>query len=752
MRALALAAMVAFALTGPVWGQSAASAPNAAAALTAAAAQTAKPADQAGTTADLQNLVNTLQDDKQRAALINQLRTLIAAQTATAAAQPAGVETGAQGIVEGLAAHFRTIGQELIDIVGIARAAPHGTHWIAAQVGSPEARAAWIGALARLAVAFAAGAAVWYLLGRLLRPVRARLGRRNAERLPTWLALLVTTLVLTLIPIAAFAAVATLVLAILHPALPAQRAGAAAIGAIFDAQALLAVAWTALLSPARPYFLRLGEESRSYLYIWVRRFVLWAVYGFAAAAIVRALDAPLSVHDLILRLATVALAGLAVVFVLQNQHAVAEFLRGSPDEARPGGVFRAIRLALADTWHILAIVYILGSFGSYLVDLHGGVGFVLRATLASIAVLIGAGLATRFVHHLNRRGFELTAEMRFRYPGLQARANRYLPALIFAVSALIYILAIVLLLQAWGSDAIGWFELQSVRRVFGGLLSIGVVVVIAIAIWELINAAVERTLAGGNVVRHAQVGARMRTLLPLARTTVLIAIVTMVSFIVLSQLGVDIAPLLAGAGIIGIAIGLGSQQLVRDIINGLFILVENTVTVGDWVDVGGGHAGRVEELSIRSMTLRDGSGALHTVPFSAVAAVVNTNRGIGNAAIGVTVALGQDIDRAERLLGEIAADMRKEPQYKFVMLSELQYWGVDKVDGSSVTLVGQIVCTDGGRWPVQREFNRRVAQRFAAEGIVLAVPTQNLVVQEPRSDRRADQPQVTPFRAPRERG
>ena len=192
----------------------------------------------------------------------------------------------------------------------------------------------------------------------------------------------------------------------------------------------------------------------------------------------------------------------------------------------------------------------------------------------------------------------------------------------------------------------------------------------------------------------------------------------MVSFIVLSQLGVDIAPLLAGAGIIGIAIGLGSQQLVRDIINGLFILVENTVTVGDWVDVGGGHAGRVEELSIRSMTLRDGSGALHTVPFSAVAAVVNTNRGIGNAAIGVTVALGQDIDRAERLLGEIAADMRKEPQYKFVMLSELQYWGVDKVDGSSVTLVGQIVCTDGGRWPCSanstaawRSVSRRRASR-----------------------------------------
>ncbi|MGH6982585.1 MAG: mechanosensitive ion channel domain-containing protein, partial [Stellaceae bacterium] len=391
----------------------------------------------------------------------------------------------------------------------------------------------------------------------------------------------------------------------------------------------------------------------------------------------------------------------------------------------------------------------------YFVDLHGGVGFVLRATLASIAVLIGAGLATRFIHHLDRRGFELTAEMRWRYPGLQARANRYLPALIFVVSSLVHILAIMLLLQAWGSDVIGWFELQSVRRAFGGLVSIGIVVVIAIAIWELINAAVERTLAGGDVARHAQLGARLRTLLPLVRTTVLIAIVTMAAFIVLSQLGVNIAPLLAGAGIIGIAVGLGSQQLVRDIINGLFILIENTLTVGDNVDVGGGHVGVVEEISIRSMRLRDGSGAVHTIPFSAVAAVINANCGIGNASVSVNIALGEDVERARRILADIATTMRQEPQFKFQMLSDLQYWGVDKVDGSAVTLVGQIVCTDGGRWPVQREFNRRAMEQFQADGIALAVPTQAVVVRGPdeaAESRRGGPPQVTPFRAPRERG
>ncbi|HXE17265.1 MAG TPA: mechanosensitive ion channel domain-containing protein [Stellaceae bacterium] len=286
-------------------------------------------------------------------------------------------------------------------------------------------------------------------------------------------------------------------------------------------------------------------------------------------------------------------------------------------------------------------------------------------------------------------------------------------------------------------EALGWLELQSVRHLLGTIASIALVILIALLVWALVSAAIRRGLARADMARHGVSGARLRTLLPLARTTVLIAIVTMAAFIVLSQLGVDIAPLLAGAGIVGIAVGFGSQQLVHDIINGLFILIENTVTVGDWVDVGGGHVGRVEDMSIRSMTLRDGSGALHTVPFSTVAAVVNTNRGIGNAAIAVTIAPGQDIDRAASLLGEIAAAMREDAAFKYQMLSDFQLWGVDKVEGTGVTILGQIVCTDGGRWPVQREFNRRMAQRFAAEGIAFAVPTQSLILRDPEAVPRA---------------
>lgn len=309
-------------------------------------------------------------------------------------------------------------------------------------------------------------------------------------------------------------------------------------------------------------------------------------------------------------------------------------------------------------------------------------------------------------------------------------------------------------IQTWGAELIGWLELQSVRQIAGDLASIALVIVIAVLVWLSVNTAIRRALAGGEAARSAQINARLRTLLPLVRSVVLITVITVAGIIVLSQLGVNVAPLLAGAGIIGIAIGLGSQQLVRDIINGLFILVENTIAIGDYVDVGGGHAGNVEELSIRSINLRDGNGAVHTIPFSSVTMIVNINRGLGNAAVSVALAPGQDTDRAARILAEIATAMRQEPAFKSQMLSDLQYWGVDKVDGSTVTLVGQIVCTDSGRWPVQREFNRRVMLRFQAEGIAFAVPTQSVIVHEP--DRSAelrppDAPQVTPLRAPRDR-
>ena len=169
---------------------------------------------------------------------------------------------------------------------------------------------------------------------------------------------------------------------------------------------------------------------------------------------------------------------------------------------------------------------------------------------------------------------------------------------------------------------------------------------------------------------------------------------------------------------------------MQDLITGLFLLLENAIQVGDFVTVAG-LSGSVENLSIRTMRLRAGDGSVHIVPFSSVTSVTNANRGIGNAAISVSVAYHEDTDRVGQALKQIAAEMRQEAKFKSAMLGELQLWGVDKVDGASATLVGQIVCTDSGRWEVQREFNRRMKQKFQELGIVIAMPNASMLLQAP---------------------
>src|SRR5262249_34676600 len=156
-----------------------------------------------------------------------------------------------------------------------------------------------------------------------------------------------------------------------------------------------------------------------------------------------------------------------------------------------------------------------------------------------------------------------------------------------------------------------------------------------------------------------------------------------------------------------IAIGFGSQKLVQDVITGLFLLLENAMQVGDFVSVSG-LSGVVENLSIRTIRLRAGDGSVHIIPFSSVTSVTNTNRGIGNASVSVNVDYNEDPDRVGAVLKEIGADLRKDPAFQHMIRGDLELWGVDKVDATMTTLVGQIQCTDSGRWPVQREFYRRM--------------------------------------------
>jgi moderate conductance mechanosensitive channel len=312
---------------------------------------------------------------------------------------------------------------------------------------------------------------------------------------------------------------------------------------------------------------------------------------------------------------------------------------------------------------------------------------------------------------------------------LEARANRYYPALRGAVLGVIGIVTVPVLFEVWGIHALRWFETGQVgSRLLSAVITILIASAIALVIWEIVNSAIDTHLAKlSREARYARM-ARLSTLLPMLRTALLVAIVTVVGLTALSEIGVNIAPLLAGAGIVGVAIGFGSQKLVQDLITGLFLLLENAVQVGDFVTVSG-LSGKVENLSIRTIRLRAVDGSVHIIPFSAVTSVTNTNRGIGNASISVNVAYKEDTDRVGEVLKDIAAEMRRDPEFKSLIRGDLALWGVDKIDAGTVTILGQIECTDAGRWSVQREFNRRMKKRFQELDIEIASPPAMMIVQ-----------------------
>ena len=251
-----------------------------------------------------------------------------------------------------------------------------------------------------------------------------------------------------------------------------------------------------------------------------------------------------------------------------------------------------------------------------------------------------------------------------------------------AVRALIYLLAGAALLQVLGSGALVWlWATPGGQRVLSGVLTMAFTLLAAVALWELANAAIQRhldsLLQGSQVARSA----RLRTLLPLLRTALLIAIGVVSVLMILSEIGVNIAPLLAGAGILGVAIGFGSQKLVQDLITGIFLLLENALQVGDWVNVAG-LAGRVEGLSVRTIRLRAADGAVHIVPFSSVASVTNHTRGIGNADVRATVEFDVDTDKVAEIMRSIVADMRAEPEFETKITQDFQLFGVDRIDAA----------------------------------------------------------------------
>ncbi len=199
-------------------------------------------------------------------------------------------------------------------------------------------------------------------------------------------------------------------------------------------------------------------------------------------------------------------------------------------------------------------------------------------------------------------------------------------------------------------------------------------------------------------------------------------IMTIAGIVTAANLGINVTPLLAGAGVIGLAIGFGAQSLVTDLITGLFIIIEDTISVGDWIDVDGGHAGTVEHLSIRTVRLRDGQGAIHAIPFSQIKIVKNLSRDFAYAVFEVRMSFSTDVDQITQLIREVGADLMADFRYRREMLGPIEVWGLDRFDPNWMVVKGQIKTRPLQQWSVARAFNLRLKRKMDEAGIEIPVP------------------------------
>jgi small conductance mechanosensitive channel len=298
-----------------------------------------------------------------------------------------------------------------------------------------------------------------------------------------------------------------------------------------------------------------------------------------------------------------------------------------------------------------------------------------------------------------------------------ARAHAYNPLVRGVIRIVIGILVVVLTLQGWGVNAFGWLLTDPFSRsLINAFISIILTIAVALTVWEFANAFINSRIERLSSAGRSRQASRLRTLVPMLKASIGVTISLIAGLICLSKIGVNAAPLLAGAGVLGIAIGFGSQKLVQDIITGLFLLLEDAMQVGDVVSLAS-MTGTVERLSIRTIRLRGGDGSVNIIPFSAVTTVTNMTRDFSVAQISIEVSYEEDLPRVYAVLADIAHTMRGEPAWKTMIREDLKIQGLDQFGASGLVVIGQIRTGPGQHWAVRREFYGRVKARFEAEGI-----------------------------------
>lgn len=412
---------------------------------------------------------------------------------------------------------------------------------------------------------------------------------------------------------------------------------------------------------------------------------------------------------------------LLAAFIWQLRPIIARNL--APRRMKTQNTAWAFILTLAQFWWIPALFLDGALWLIWAIHLRGGYEWILRSTVLSVVVIVAFRLIAVLAYGWQDKLFRLDPAVVKRHPEMQVRADRYYPFARGALSLVIAFVGFIALTEAWGIGSFHFFfESQLGSRLLDAGITLLVAVSVAVIIWEIANMLLNRQMDRFDKSGQSTKATRLKTVLPIIRTVLLVMICIIVLVTSLSQLGINIAPLLTGAGILGAAIAFGAQSLVKDFITGFFMLVEDAIQVGDWVTAGG-VAGWVENISIRTVRVRAIDGDLHIIPFSSVSSIANTARGWNQIIINQTVDVSENIPRVVKILADTVREMRKEDEFRTIIYSDYNDLGVNNTSENGSVLIGSIRTAPMMKWKVQREFYKRIANRMAQAGVKFYTPT-----------------------------
>ena len=693
--------------------------------LTPAPGHAAEPASgSASEQAGHQRLADLLEDEAARTALVEQLRKLGEEEAARAVESGAPTQTLAgqvAGLTQSVAQGVVSEGASAVDALAVA------SKQLAAADPAPLAWAA-----GEFAVLVAVTWIVFRVLstaaGALFRALDRYAGARDGPRALGWvrrsLALVAAVaLDLSIIGLSWLAGYGVALFVIGETG--SMRIQESLYLNAFLLVELIRMALRVLLSGRGDHLglLPIAAEDKAYWSAWASRMVFFVAYGLML--VVPVIDhylTPALGRAVFIAILLGAVLRAAVVVMQNRQHGSEALERLAGRMQTPFG-----RIALtigARIWHVVALIYLMAILVTSILYPEQALPFMIRATGQTLlAVGLGIALAALLTQVILRR-IRLGDELRMKFPLLEARLNAYVPSALKIARFVILAVVVAFIVDAWTPFDLGaWVSSDAGARLLGRALSVAVIVTLALLAWLVVASWIEFRL---NPQAGMAPNPRARTLLTIFRNAIAIALVVVTTMVVLAEVGINIAPLLAGAGVLGLAIGFGAQKLVQDVITGVFIQLERAIDVGDLVTAGG-ITGTVERMTIRSLGLRDMHGTYHLLPFSSVDTVSNYNRDfafhVGEYGIGYREDSDEAIAHLRAAFDELLADAAQRAQ---ILDPVLEVHGVTALADNSVNIRVRIKTLPGGQFGVGRAYNRLVKRHFDAAGIEIPYPQMTL--------------------------